>query len=1058
MKPLFPRISFGVFAVLLVGSLSLAADWPMWRCDGRRSGTCQENLPAELHVQWTRELPPVMLAWPNESRLHFDACYEPVVAGTTLVLGSPNDGSVTAFDCETGEPWWQFFSEGPVRFAPIAWKEKVYFGSDDGWLYCLALADGKLLWKVRGAPDDCPERRHLGNNRLISLWPVRGGPVLADDTIYFGAGLWPTMGGVFVVAVDAQTGKLRWRNAEVSRLENVRLDHNDLHPSGLSPQGYLVVEGDRLVVPNGRSMPAVLDRATGKLLHYLQGYRNGDCQVTAMGNYALVGQAGVVDLRTGREVGSRWAAAGADAPKAFDLKKFHLFESPSLPYKHVAGCTARSALADGRAYDLHQGTFLAYDVEHAKLAEYDSKIMGLAIKPWRWDPPLLWKLPTELPAKKPADTAILLAGNRLYGHTGKTLMAVDLPAGEDAKPTLAWKQPMAGTAARLLAANGRLFVVTKEGRIVCLGAASGEAKTFRYAATPLAAADEAKPRAAEILDKAGVTEGYCLLLGLGPEGLAEQLLLQSELKLIGVDPDGQRVNRLRARLMTAGLYGTRVELFCGEPRQFALPPYLASLIVAELPAEDESADRFARHCLDVLRPYGGTAYLQLPEGRTFRVPGAVTGQPGAEVAQVGRAVRIRRVGPLPQSAPWTHECADASLTYFSRDRCVRPPLAVLWYGDGPDYGFWKEHDYATGIKPQVIGGRLFALRISSRSLFAYDVYTGRLLWTVKTDPFSRYASMEDGVYLAGCNRCVVHDPATGRPLREFHYEVESGRPTYVTGLRVEGDVIVIGAAAEKLPAIRLGLWDCTALVVLDRKSGQMLWRRAAKDRFHNHAMAVADGTVFAIDSRSMFKPDADKSAGKPQQLPSTILALDARSGKTRWSATTMNRYSPQGPDATVSIRNSDDWLGYCQELRILLTGKGNQTYGFDVRDGKELWHQTIAGSPMILCGEKFLTQRGQPFDVRTGQSLGPALKFTRGGCNYAVANSYLLMLRDRSVSYIDLSSGEKQDLFAIRSGCSNCLIAADGLLNVPNFAVGCVCNYPIQTSFALVPVPADGRQ
>ena len=39
----------------------------------------------------------------------------------------------------------------------------------------------------------------------------------------------------------------------------------------------------------------------------------------------------------------------------------------------------------------------------------------------------------------------------------------------------------------------------------------------------------------------------------------------------------------------------------------------------------------------------------------------------------------------------------------------------------------------------------------------------------------------------------------------------------------------------------------------------------------------------------------------------------------------------------------------------------------------------------------------------------------------------------------------------MRSGCSNSLIAADGLLNVPNFAVGCVCNYPLQTSFALVP-------
>ena len=89
--------------------------------------------------------------------------------------------------------------------------------------------------------------------------------------------------------------------------------------------------------------------------------------------------------------------------------------------------------------------------------------------------------------------------------------------------------------------------------------------------------------------------------------------------------------------------------------------------------------------------------------------------------------------------------------------------------------------------------------------------------------------------------------------------------------------------------------------------------------------------------------------------------------------------------------------------------------------------------------------------MRTGKRLGPALSFTKGGCNYAVANAYLMLFRDESASYVDLASGKKQDLYAVRSGCSNSLIAADGLLSVPNFAVGCVCNYPMQTSFALAP-------
>jgi len=66
----------------------------------------------------------------------------------------------------------------------------VNFVSDDGCLYCVDAADGKLRWKVRGLPPGTADRRLLGSGRLISLFPARGGPVLRDGVIYFGAGLW----------------------------------------------------------------------------------------------------------------------------------------------------------------------------------------------------------------------------------------------------------------------------------------------------------------------------------------------------------------------------------------------------------------------------------------------------------------------------------------------------------------------------------------------------------------------------------------------------------------------------------------------------------------------------------------------------------------------------------------------------------------------------------------------------------------------------------------------------------------------------------------------------
>ena len=98
-----------------------SGDWPTWRHDASRSGASEEALPAELHLQWTRKLPAPLPAWPNEPRLHFDASYEPIVAGKMLFVSSPNDGSVAAYDTETGARRWRFFTEGPVRFAPVAW-------------------------------------------------------------------------------------------------------------------------------------------------------------------------------------------------------------------------------------------------------------------------------------------------------------------------------------------------------------------------------------------------------------------------------------------------------------------------------------------------------------------------------------------------------------------------------------------------------------------------------------------------------------------------------------------------------------------------------------------------------------------------------------------------------------------------------------------------------------------------------------------------------------------------------------------------------------------------
>jgi len=188
-----------VVTTLLLSQVARADDWPMWRYDANRSAASPENLPDQLHLQWIKEFPSPKPAWPDEPKLDFDRSYEPVVMGLTMFVPSMVNDSVTALDIRTGDVKWRFPTGGPVRFAPAAWNNKVYVVSDDGFLYCLDANKGKLLWKFRGAP---AAGKVLGNGRLISTWPARGGPVLADGTVYFAAGIWPFM-GVFLYALDA---------------------------------------------------------------------------------------------------------------------------------------------------------------------------------------------------------------------------------------------------------------------------------------------------------------------------------------------------------------------------------------------------------------------------------------------------------------------------------------------------------------------------------------------------------------------------------------------------------------------------------------------------------------------------------------------------------------------------------------------------------------------------------------------------------------------------------------------------------------------------------------
>ena len=252
-----------------------AQTWETFRKNSQRSGVVeQKTTPTRIATawEWKAELAPNP-AWDGPARWdaynlindlpamrQYDASFYPVSDGQVAIWGSSSQDFVKAVDLKTGQQVWEFVAGGPVRLAPTIQKDKVLFGCDDGYVYCLDKSNGNQLWKFSPSIERGVERRLLINNdRLISYYPIRTGVVVRDGIVYFGSSLLPWRES-FLCAVNLETGKL-----DKSGLTFVT-QHSDA-----TLEGNLLLAENRLIVPQGRIAPLLFDRDNGKKLGSLPG-------------------------------------------------------------------------------------------------------------------------------------------------------------------------------------------------------------------------------------------------------------------------------------------------------------------------------------------------------------------------------------------------------------------------------------------------------------------------------------------------------------------------------------------------------------------------------------------------------------------------------------------------------------------------------------------------------------------------------------------------------------------------------------------------------------------
>lgn len=1060
-------------------SMALSADWPMWRYDANRSAACPEELPAELNLEWVHQYSPRTLTWDdplNQDIMHYDKVFEPIVAGNNLILGFNDSDKVIALDINSGKEKWSFYVDGPVRFPPAAWNGKVCFSSDDGYLYCLQASDGKQVWKFRGGPN---ERKILGNKRLISTWPARGAPVIKDGIVYFGASIWPFM-GTFIYALDADTGKVVWKN-DSTGAQYIRQPHNAPSFAGVAPQGAFVAAGDRLLIPGGRSVPACFDRNTGEFQYY--------------------------------ELAGSGKTGGAFVCATENVFFNHHREQIITMYDLETGLAISPHL--GRYPVLDGGTFY---FSGNTVSAYDSRWIGSNLDTWKkqelktteiptlatskWKEHFLWGIPVD------SSGDLIKAGNRLYASGENHITAINLSSdGKTAE--VAWAKTVNGTVERLIAAQGKLFAVTLDGRIMAFGSSKKDPKYILNRPTASGASQAATKKALSILEDTGVKDGYALFYGLGDGDLPEALINNSKLHIIAVDPDEKKVKAMHRRFDDAGLYGNRIAVLTGDPYMLTLPPYLASLTVihdlntGRYPVDANLLDRFYYS----MRPYGGKLWIGSIKSDELSRTINKEQFPGLVVSDNSGNPVMTREGALDGSASWTHNYGNIANTAKSDDRLVKLPLGILWFGGNPNTDVLPRHGHGPG--EQIIGGRLFIEGINSMS--ARDVYTGRVIWKVPlhdlgtynvyydetykdTPTDTRYNQVHipganirgtnfiatpDRVYVIQGSSSHVLDTATGETLKVITLPPEDPKaekpvipPWGYIG--VYGDLLIGGsdfvAFSDLVPTKKkeYSIWedfDTSAskkLVVMDRYTGEVKWQFESRYGFLHNGIAVGKDILFCLDKLPPHVEGQFLRRGKTVPEDYRLCALDIRTGNLLWEDTahvfgSFLSFSEEHDILLQSTRPSRDMVS---------SETGERMNTFRGGSGNLIWDKALKYPTFpILHGKKIITE-GNMFDLLTGEPEYRVNPFTyvnvewgwtrMYGCNYPIASENLITFRSGAAGFYDLTNDSGTgNIGGFKSGCTAVLVAADGVLNAPDYTRTCNCAYQNQTSLALVHMPEN---
>ncbi len=584
--------------------------------------------------------------------------------------------------------------------------------------------------------------------------------------------------------------------------------------------------------------------------------------------------------------------------------------------------------------------------------------------------------------------------------------------------------------------------------------------------------------AEEILQRSGVTKGYCLVWGLVDGALACELAARSDLIVIGLDDDPDRVAQVRENLYRAGAYGTRVTVL--RVNSFKALPYggsFANLIVSERMLVEGQCPGSAAQMYRLLRPRGAAAVLSEPAEAWLN---AASIKYAKQETVLGAFCVVSKPAPAG-SGSWTHQYGDAGNTANSHDdlggATRTDQMKVQWLGrPGADFGMDRNPRMPA---PLAAGGRLFHQGMNR--IAAVDAYNGAILWSLEIPAMQRVNLPRDAsnwctddatLYLAIREYCWLIGHSDGALQRVVGLPEGFTREQYDWGYVARMDDLLFGSAVKKNTSYTdfwgdAAWYDKTAgagtekvcsdaLFCYDLPASRTLWTWR-NGLVINTAIAVGRQGIFFVESRNpAIKSLSTRRLNDPLLWSDQYLVcLNAQTGEPLWE---------------TPIDTADGIVVFylaCTDDAVVIACSGAgmyHLYRFDPGSGKLLWHvehkwpsDNHSGHmqhPVVLADRVFLEPCG--YDLRTGRLLTSTMSAHEGCATYCGTNHALVHRgQSRCVTMWDFLAGSRTSWRNLRPSCWLSTIVGEGMILSPEGGGGCSCGNWLETSLAFSPVQWD---